>query len=429
MPSLVVVGTQWGDEGKGKIVDILSSSADLVARFQGGANAGHTVVVDSQEFILHLIPTGILHPQSICVLGNGVVVDPKVLLSEADELKERGIGVDGRVLISEAAHITMPYHKLFDEAKEVRRESRRLGTTHRGIGPTYTDKTGRVGIRAVDLLYFDVFESKLRANLEEKNFMLGNYFDYKKASGDQILEDYRGYAERMKGWITDTSKVVNKFISDGKRVLFEGAQGALLDVDFGTYPFVTSSNTTAGGACTGVGVGPCMIDDVLGVTKAYTTRVGAGPFPTEFADELEEKMRMKGKEYGATTRRPRRCGWFDALLVRRSVRVSGIQKVAITKLDVLDGMEKLQICTGYRYKGSVMSEFPFQTAILDECEPVYESMDGWSEPTRSVRKFEDLPPQARKYLEKIEELIEVEIAAVSVGPRRDEVIIRDRELW
>jgi adenylosuccinate synthase len=429
MASLVVVGTQWGDEGKGKIVDILASSADLVARFQGGANAGHTVVVDDEEFILHLIPTGILHPQNICVLGNGVVIDPRVLLSEVDELMERGIKVDGRLVISEAAHLTMPYHKLIDEAKEVKRESRRLGTTHRGIGPTYTDKMGRVGMRAVDLLYPDVLKAKLKANIEEKNFLLKGYYEYKKADYQKTLEDYLGYADRMKAWISDVSRVVNNFLSDGKRVLFEGAQGALLDVDFGTYPFVTSSNTTAGGACTGIGVGPCRIDDVLGVTKAYTTRVGAGPFPTEFSEQLEERMRVKGKEYGATTRRPRRCGWFDALLVRRSVMVNGLRRVAITKLDVLDEMEKLQICTAYEYKGATMSEFPYQTAILDECRPVYETMDGWRESTRDERSYDGLPLKAREYLDRIGELIGVEIAAVSVGPRRDQIILKDTDLW
>jgi adenylosuccinate synthase len=429
MSSLVVVGTQWGDEGKGKIVDILASSADLVARFQGGANAGHTVVIDQEEFILHLIPTGILHPHSICVLGNGVVIDPKVLLSEVDELKERGISVDGRLLISEAAHLTMPYHKLIDEAKEVKRESRRLGTTHRGIGPTYTDKMGRVGIRAVDLLYPGVLEAKLEANVEEKNFLLEGYYDYEKADYERILEDYRGYSDRMKSWITDTSKVVNKFLSQGKRVLFEGAQGGLLDVDFGTYPFVTSSNTTAGGACTGLGVGPCRVDAVMGVTKAYTTRVGTGPFPTEFSEELDEKVRVRGKEYGATTRRPRRCGWFDVLLVRRSVMVSGIEKVAVTKLDVLDEMGRLQICTGYEYKGATMSEFPYQTAILDACRPVYETMEGWAKSTRDARSFGDLPAQARAYLDRIAELVGVEIVAVSVGPRRDQIVLKDTNLW
>ncbi len=429
MPSLVVVGTQWGDEGKGKVVDILSGSADLVARFQGGANAGHTVVIDDQEFILHLVPTGILHPNCVCILGNGVAIDPKVLLAEVDALGERGVSVDGRLLVSEAAHITMPYHRLFDEAKEVKRESRRLGTTHRGIGPTYADKTGRVGIRAVDLLYFDVFESKLMTNLEEKNFLLENYYKYQKADSQKILEEYRAYAERMKPWIADTSKVANEFLSLGKRVLFEGAQGALLDVDFGTYPFVTSSNTTAGGACTGVGVGPSMIDDVLGVAKAYTTRVGAGPFPTEFSRELEEKMRIRGKEYGATTRRPRRCGWFDALVVRRSIGISGIRKLAITKLDVLDEMERLEICTGYRHKGAVVDDFPYQTAILDDCEPVYESVEGWVESTRDARRLEELPAKARKYLDRIGQILEVEIVLVSVGPRRDEVVATDHELW
>ncbi|MFQ5906855.1 MAG: adenylosuccinate synthase, partial [bacterium] len=415
--------------GKGKIVDILSRDADLVARFQGGANAGHTVVIDDQEFILHLVPTGILHPESVCVLGNGVVIDPEILLSEVDELSQRNVKVDGRLFISGAAHLTMPYHKLFDEAREVKRESRRIGTTHRGIGPTYADKMGRVGIRVVDLLHFDVFERKLKANVEEKNFLLENYYNYKQASYDRIVEDYRIFAERLKPWITDTSIIVNKFLSEGKRVLFEGAQGALLDVDFGTYPFVTSSNAVAGGACTGLGVGPGKIDRVLGVTKAYTTRVGAGPFPTEFSEEMEEKMRIKGKEYGATTRRPRRCGWFDALLVRRAVRVSGIERVAMTKLDVLDGLETLQICNGYRSRGEAIDEFPIQTAILDWCEPVYEQMDGWTESTRDARKLEDLPEQARKYLERISELVGVEIAAISVGPRRDELILTDSELW
>lgn len=429
MANIVIVGTQWGDEGKGKIVDILSRDADLVARFQGGANAGHTVVIDDQEFILHLVPTGILHPESVCVLGNGVVIDPEILLSEVDELSQRNVKVDGRLFISGAAHLTMPYHKLFDEAREVKRESRRIGTTHRGIGPTYADKMGRVGIRVVDLLHFDVFERKLKANVEEKNFLLENYYNYKQASYDRIVEDYRIFAERLKPWITDTSIIVNKFLSEGKRVLFEGAQGALLDVDFGTYPFVTSSNAVAGGACTGLGVGPGKIDRVLGVTKAYTTRVGAGPFPTEFSEEMEEKMRIKGKEYGATTRRPRRCGWFDALLVRRAVRVSGIERVAMTKLDVLDGLETLQICNGYRSRGEAIDEFPIQTAILDWCEPVYEQMDGWTESTRDARKLEDLPEQARKYLERISELVGVEIAAISVGPRRDELILTDSELW
>lgn len=429
MPSLVIVGTQWGDEGKGKIVDLLSADADVVARFQGGANAGHTVVIDKQEFILHLVPVGILYPGKVCVLGNGVVIDPKVLLSEVDELSARNIEVDGRLFVSEAAHITMPYHRLFDEAKEMKRESKKVGTTHRGIGPTYTDKMGRIGIRAVDLLHFDVFEEKLKANVEEKNFLLKNYYGHETIDYDYIVEEYRGFAQRLEPWIKDTSVIVNKFISGGKRVLFEGAQGALLDIDFGTYPFVTSSSTVAGGACTGVGVGPSKIDSVLGVTKAYTTRVGAGPFPTEFSEKLEEKMRMKGREYGATTGRPRRCGWFDAVLVRRAVRVSGIDRIAITKLDVLDGMQTLQICKGYRYKGEIIDEFPTQTAMLGECQPVYEQALGWSGSTREARTMDELPGRARKYLDRISELVGVEIAAVSVGPRRDEVVFTDSKLW
>ena len=429
MPSLVIVGTQWGDEGKGKIVDLLSADADLVARFQGGANAGHTVVIDKQEFILHLVPIGILRPGKVCVLGNGVVIDPRVLLSEVDELSARNIEVDGRLFISEAAHITMPYHKLFDEAKEIKRESKKVGTTHRGIGPTYTDKMDRIGIRAIDLLHFDVFEEKLKANVEEKNFFLENYYDHETTNYDDMVGEYRGFAQRLRPWIKDTSIIVNKFISGGKRVLFEGAQGALLDIDFGTYPFVTSSSTIAGGACTGVGVGPSKIDSVLGVTKAYTTRVGAGPFPTEFSEKLEEKMRIKGREYGATTGRPRRCGWLDALLVRRAVRVSGIDRIAITKLDVLDGMNTLKICKGYMYEGEIVDEFPAQTAILGECTPIYEQIWGWSESTREARTLGKLPSRARKYLDRISELVGAEVAAVSVGPRRDEVILTDSKFW
>ena len=429
MPSLVIVGTQWGDEGKGKIVDLLSADADLVARFQGGANAGHTVVIDEEEFILHLVPIGILHPGKVCVLGNGVVIDPKVLLSEVDELSSKNIEVDGRLFISEAAHITMPYHRLLDEAKEIKRESKKVGTTHRGIGPTYADKMGRVGIRAVDLLHFDVFEEKLKANVEEKNFLLKNYYDHEATNYDNIVGEYREFAERLKPWIKDTSVIVNRFISGGKRVLFEGAQGALLDIDFGTYPFVTSSSTIAGGACTGVGVGPSKIDSVLGVTKAYTTRVGAGPFPTEFSEKLEEKMRVKGREYGATTGRPRRCGWFDAVLVRHAVRVSGIDRIAITKLDVLDGMRTLNICKGYRYKGKIIDEFPAQTAMLDECQPIYEQVWGWSESTREARTLDELPSRARKYLDRISELVNAGVGAVSIGQRRDEVIFTGGKLW
>jgi adenylosuccinate synthase len=429
MSSLVIVGTQWGDEGKGKIVDIVSADADLVVRFQGGANAGHTVVINSDQFVLHLLPTGILHEGKVCVLGNGVVIDPKRLITEVDEVSKKGISVEGRLFVSEVAHITMPYHRLFDEAREIKRESRKIGTTHRGIGPTYTDKMARVGIRAIDLLYPEVFEEKLKANTEEKNFLLEKYYAYERVSFQSTLEEYREYAERMRPWIADTSVIVNEFISDGKMVLFEGAQGTLLDVDFGTYPFVTSSSTVAGGACTGVGVGPTKIDRVLGVTKAYTTRVGAGPFPTEFSEELDEMMRVKGREYGAATGRPRRCGWFDALVVRRAVRLSGIDEIAVTKLDVLDGMESLQICNGYKYKGEILREFPSQTAILDECEPVYEEAEGWAGSTRGARKLEEMPGEARKYLDRIAELVGAKIALVSVGPRRDEIVFTDSKVW
>lgn len=426
MGNIVVVGVQWGDEGKGKIVDLLAQEADIVARSQGGANAGHTIFRKDREFVLHLIPCGILYPEKVCILGNGVVIDPKVLFEEVDELQNYGISMGDRFFISDSAHITLPYHKQVDGAREL---SRRLGTTQRGIGPTYVDKMGRIGIRTSDLLDFEIFTEKLKKNAEEKNFILREFYKETGWDWQDTLEEFQRYGERLRPWITDTSLLINKALDEGKRILFEGAQGTLLDIDFGTYPYVTTSNASAGGVCTGLGIGPTRIQQVLGVAKAYTTRVGEGPLPTEFSPDLDEMMRIMGREYGATTGRPRRCGWLDALVVRKSVRVNGAESLAITKLDVLDGLERLRICVGYQYRGRTLSEFPNQIEVLQECEPVYEQLEGWQKETRAVRRIEDLPREARKYLNRIEELVGVKISIVSVGPRRDETILLENFHW
>ncbi|MEW6686224.1 MAG: adenylosuccinate synthase [Candidatus Edwardsbacteria bacterium] len=418
----VVVGTQWGDEGKGKIVDLLSQKADIIIRYQGGANAGHTVVIRDKEFVLHLIPSGILRPRKICLIGNGVVIDPKALLEEINYLKTRGIKPEGRLFVSERAHLTLPYHRLLDEAKEMKRGADKIGTTHKGIGPTYTDKMGRTGLRMIDLLYPEYFAENLKRNLSEKNFLLQEFYKYQGLNIEEIITEYKGYAEKLRDYITDISLILRQVIKRGKNLLFEGAQGTLLDIDFGTYPFVTASNTVAGGACTGSGVGPTEIDQVLGVAKAYTTRVGAGPFPTEFPAEADFVDREQDREYGSTTRRPRRCGWFDAVGVRYSVRLSGIDSLAITKLDVLDKAPKIKICTAYQYKNRIISEFPAYTEILKDCTPVYEEMEGWNQSIKGVRRYKDLPKQCKAYLNRLRELVGVKISIISVGSKREETI-------
>jgi adenylosuccinate synthase len=426
MGNIVVVGVQWGDEGKGKIVDFLAQDADIVARYQGGANAGHTIIWQGREFVLHLVPCGILYPKKICVLGNGVVIDPKALLDEVEFLKENGISVDGRLFISDTAHITLPYHKRMDGARE---QIRKLGTTKRGIGPTYVDKMGRIGIRTSDLINFEVFREKLKSNSEEKNIILRELFGENGWDWESTLEDFKGYGERIQPWVRDTSLLINEGLNEGKRILFEGAQGTLLDIDFGTYPYVTTSSVVAGGVCTGLGIGPTKIDQVMGVAKAYTTRVGEGPFPTEFAPDLDERMRILGREYGATTGRPRRCGWFDTLIVRKAVRLSGIDSLAISKLDVLDELNRVKICVGYRYHGEILTEFPNQTEILSDCEPVYEEIEGWEKETRKVEKVEDLPRKAREYLDRIGEGLGVKISIISVGPKREDTIVMKDFSW
>lgn len=405
MPCTIVVGAQWGDEGKGKIIDILAQDADIIVRYQGGNNAGHTVVVGDKEFILHLIPSGILHKGKLCVIGNGVVVDPEALLSEIGILAEKGIEVNKNLLISEAAHVIFPYHKVIDK-----RRGAKIGTTGRGIGPCYVDKMARCGIRMIDLINRDSLRRKLRANLEgsrEFNF-------------DSVYDEYLDYGKKVKKYLANVSLVLNRAISQKKRILFEGAQGTLLDIDHGTYPFVTSSNAVAGGALTGTGIGPTKIDKVIGVVKAYSTRVGEGPFPTEFKKDLMETIRCRGKEFGATTGRPRRCGWFDAVIVKHAVTVNGLDEIAVTKLDVLDEMGKIKICTAYKYRGKVYKCFPADIDILDKCTPIYEEHDGWMQDTGRLTRYRDLPKNARKYLERLSKILDVKIGMVSVGSERSQ---------
>lgn len=426
MPSVVLIGAQWGDEGKGKVTDFLAEKADIVVRYQGGNNAGHTVVVGDQEFKLHLIPSGILYPDKICIIGNGVVIDPAVLLKELDYLVERGISIDN-LRISERAHIIMPYHKKLDEVIEESKGASKIGTTKRGIGPAYMDKAGRVGIRFIDMLDKDEFAVMLERNLAEKNNLLAKVYGVEGFDKDEIMEEYFGYAERLRKYSADTSVIIHNALKSGKNVLFEGAQGTLLDLDHGTYPYVTSSHPIAGSACIGAGLGPTEITKVLGVVKAYTTRVGEGPFPTELNDEMGQHLRDVGHEFGTTTGRPRRCGWFDAVITRYTVRTSGLTSMAVTKLDVLTGLDTLKICTGYRRGNEVITEFPASLKVLAQCEPVYEEMPGWKEDITSAKKIEDLPAAAQNYLKRISELSGAPISILGVGTRRTQTIIIDQQ--
>lgn len=422
--NIAIIGAQWGDEGKGKIVDILSEYADVIVRFQGGNNAGHTVVVDGEKFILHLIPSGILHRGKKCIIGNGVVVDPEVLLQEIDALQSKGRFQDkGSLLISEDAHLIMPYHKRLDAVRERLRGKNKIGTTGRGIGPAYEDKAARCGIRCGDLLREDVFRQKLKSNLLEKNHLLKSMFHENGFEMHDVYNEYMSYGDKVAGFISNTSVYLDGAIRRGENILFEGAQGTLLDVDHGTYPFVTSSNTVAGEAATGSGIGPTKIDKVIGISKAYTTRVGEGPFPTELKNQEGERLREQGGEYGATTGRPRRCGWFDAVAVRYAVRVNGLDGMILTKLDVLDNLDKIMICTGYRYDDNILKDFPSDSGVLQKCEPVYETMDGWMEPTTGITQLDKLPKKAYAYIKRLEELTEVSIIMVSVGAGRKEAIM------
>ena len=424
MANVAIIGAQWGDEGKGKIVDLFTHDADIIVRFQGGNNAGHTLVVDGKKTVLHLVPSGALHPGKLCVIGNGVVVDPEVLLKEIAGLKQTGWLLDDASLrISEEAHLIMPYHKAIDQARERLRGEGMIGTTGRGIGPAYEDKVARIGIRFIDLLEEETFQEKLRRNIEEKNIYLKAILKEKALDFNKIHDRYSGYREKLKTYVIDTGLLLDREIRAGKRVLFERAQGTLLDVDHGTYPFVTSSNTVAGGVSSGTGVGPRHIHQVIGISKAYTTRVGSGPFPTELHGSEGEILKREGIEFGATTGRPRRCGWFDAVAVRHAVRISGITGLALTKLDVLTGFKKIPMCVAYRYDGKVHEEFPASIRAMQSAQPILEEMDGWDTPLTAVRRFSDLPANAQKYVRRIEKILETEVILVSVGPDREQTVM------
>lgn len=419
MSSVVVVGSQWGDEGKGKITDFLAEQADVVARYQGGNNAGHTILIDNKKYKLHLIPSGIFYENKLCVIGNGMVINPAALVEEIKYIHDNGFSTSN-LKISDRAHVIMPYHLVLDGLEEDRKGDSKIGTTRKGIGPAYMDKAARNGIRIADLLDAEEFESKLRRLVGEKNVLIEQVYGGKGLEVEQILKEYLDYAEFIRPYVTDTSVVLNDLIDNGQKVLFEGAQGVMLDIDQGTYPFVTSSNPTAGGVCIGSGVGPTKIHEVIGVAKAYTTRVGDGPFPTELHDEIGSRIREVGHEYGTTTGRARRVGWFDSVVVRHARRVSGITGLSLNSLDVLTGLETVKICTGYKYRGELITHYPANLKMLAECEAVYEELPGWSEDITGVRRLEDLPATTRKYVERVAELTGIPIAIFSVGRNREQ---------
>jgi adenylosuccinate synthase len=423
MPNVVIVGTQWGDEGKGKIVDILSNQSDIVVRFQGGPNAGHTVVVGEKQTILHQIPSGILHDNKKCVIGNGVVIDLETFIDEVNEVKSQGYFTDdAALLLSETAHLIMPYHKRIDIAREKLKGKNKIGTTGRGIGPAYEDKVTRNGIRVIDIFNDDILRQKLETNLKEKNFYLEKYLNEETFDVNDIFNKFTALREKVKKYVTNTSLYLFNSLKENQKVLFEGAQGTMLDVDHGTYPFVTSSNTAAAQASLGSGIGPKNLDTILGIAKAYTTRVGAGPFPTELDDETGKFLRDKGGEYGATTGRPRRCGWLDLAVIKHSAQINSTTHITLTKMDVLSGLKKIKVCTGYTYKGETLPGFPSDFSVLEKCIPIYDEVDGWDEDISSATKYDELPENAQKYISYIEEKINVPIIMVSVGTRRKQII-------
>ena len=423
MPNVVVIGAQWGDEGKGRIVDLISEKVDIIVRYQGGNNAGHTIVIGDEKIVLHHLPSGILRQDKLSLIGNGVVIDPKVLLQEISELESAGYSANEKNLkISDRAHIIMPYHREIDLARESMNGNAKIGTTGRGIGPVYEDKAARRGIKFADLIDPNSLSARLKDVLEERNSYLTKVLGGNPISFEEIFEEYAQYGRELKRFSCDVSTLLNNSILSGQNILFEGAQGALLDIDFGTYPYVTSSNTGSGGASSGSGVSPTKIDTVLGISKAYTTRVGEGPFPTEISGELGEELRRAGREFGATTGRSRRCGWFDAFALKYAAQTNGISWLAITKLDVLSGFEKINICVGYRYKGEQLSSFPSNNQVLKDIEPIYEEMEGWKDDISEAKDISELPIQARKYLEKLEETTGVPIYTVSLGPSREKII-------
>jgi adenylosuccinate synthase len=423
MSAFIVLGAQWGDEGKGKMTDYLAEEANVVVRFQGGNNAGHTVVVGDKEYKLHLIPSGILYDDKINVIGNGVVVDPKALFDEIDYLEGVGVKVTPeKLIVSDRAQLIMPYHKVLDKLKEKARGKNDIGTTGKGIGPCYTDKFERCGIRVCDLMHEDVFAEKLRENVEMKNAYITKVLGGEALNFDEILKEYLAFAKKLRPFVQDTSVRVYNEIKADKTVLFEGAQGMLLDIDYGTYPYVTSSNTTAGGVSSGAGIGPNMITNAVGITKAYTTRVGKGPFPTELLDETGDWIREKGHEYGVTTGRSRRCGWLDLVIVKTAARVSGLTSLAVTKIDTLAGLEKIKVCVGYKFNDTVIDYFPASLEDLAKCEPIYEEFDGWDDSVADVRSYDDLPENVKKYLNRISEFTDTKISIVGVGPKRDQTM-------
>ncbi|AJD29587.1 adenylosuccinate synthase [Clostridium sporogenes] len=424
MSAFIVLGAQWGDEGKGKMTDYLAENADVVVRFQGGNNAGHTVVVGEKEYKLHLIPSGILYNDKLNVIGNGVVLDPKALFEEISYLESLGVDITpDRLIISDRAHVIMPYHRVLDGIKERARGNKDIGTTGKGIGPSYTDKMERSGIRVCDLIHKEVFEENLKETLEIKNKIITEVFGEKALDYNEIYNEYLGYAEKLRPFVKDISVIVNKKIKEGREVLFEGAQGTLLDIDYGTYPYVTSSSTIAGGVCIGAGVGPTAITNAVGIAKAYTTRVGKGPFPTELLDKTGDWIREKGHEFGVTTGRARRCGWLDLVILKTSARVSGLTSFAVTKIDTLAGLDTLKVCTGYRLNGEIIDYVPASLEDLAKCEPIYEEFEGWDDSIANARCYEDLPENAIKYLKKIEDFTETKVSIVSVGPKRDQTMM------
>ena len=419
--NIAVLGAQWGDEGKGKIVDLLTPNFSIVARYQGGHNAGHTVYANGRKFVLRLLPSGILHDGIVCVIGNGVVVDPQALFAEIDEISNAGIQIGNRLLISDKAHLILPYHRELDLLSEARRGERKIGTTSRGIGPAYEDKIARRGVRVGDLANPGSLTEAVEHNVAARNRIIGD----STMDARHVLDELAQAWERMKPWVTDVSLFLDRARTEGRAIMFEGAQGTLLDIDHGTYPYVTSSNATIGGVCTGLGVGPRAIDGVLGVAKAYTTRVGEGPLPTELTGELGNRLRESGQEFGAVTGRPRRCGWYDAVAVRYAVRVNGLTALALTKLDVLDGLPELQVCTSYRCRGAALTEMPGDLAQLAACEPVYETLPGWRTPTAGARRYADLPREAQRYVARLEEITGVPASIISTGSAREDTIIRE----
>jgi adenylosuccinate synthase len=423
MKTLVVLGAQWGDEGKGKVVDLLSEKADVIVRYQGGSNAGHTVVINDKKYVLHLIPSGILHKNKINIIGSGVVVEPEALIQEIKELKDKGIDCKGNLYISKRAHLIMPYHKIFDKESESKKGLKKIGTTGRGIGPTYVDKVARVCIMVCDLFEEEAFFRKIQENVAEANEIATKIFGLKPLDAEKIYNEYLDYGQVIKDFVCDTSYFINELWAKGKKIMMEGAQGTMLDVDHGTYPYVTSSNSTAGGACTGTGLSPKRIESITGVFKAYCTRVGSGPFPTELTDETGEMLRNRGSEFGATTGRPRRCGWFDVVAAKYSVMINGIDSISLTKLDVLSDLEDIYICDGYKYKNDILKTFPPELNIIENVTPVYKQFKGWKKDISQCRNYRELPDETKRYLDFIRNELSIDYALISVGSERNETIM------